>query len=288
MKPILAGILILIGFNGLAQTGSEIYLFDLISKNGAVTLSNPTNITNRKGYDNQPSFDVTNSLVYYSSFNEEGRSDIKTYQYKTGETKSFTLTKEREYSPTLTPDKKFISCIIQRDNNAQDLGKYPISGGDPVIIINNMIVGYHAWMDNDRLALFILGEPNTLHFFQVSGGKDTILAKNIGRSLHKIPGMNAFSYVQKMADKNGVINKVDLKTFETTTITAVITGHEDIAWTPDGTIISSDGEKIFVFTPGVDKAWREADIKAGKDILKSVTRLAVSGDGKKLAVVVSE
>ncbi len=288
MKIIITGVLIFTALNSFAQTGSEIYLFDLKSKKGQVTISNPINITNHKGYDNQPSFDADNTLIYYSSFNEDGRSDIKTYNYQKKETKSFTTTQEREYSPTLTPDKYFISCIIQRDNNVQDLGKYPVNGGTPDVIIDNMIVGYHAWMDNSNLALFVLGEPNTLHLYQLPTHKDIVLASDIGRSLHKIPGARDFSFIQKTAEKDWLIRKVDLSTQKITTITKTIPGKEDIAWTVDGLILSSDGEKLFVFNPGTDLSWREVEIKAGKEILKGVTRLAVSQKGDKLAVVVAE
>ncbi|MEJ0031081.1 MAG: hypothetical protein WDO15_12190 [Bacteroidota bacterium] len=71
---------------------------------------------------------------------------------------SITGTSEREFSPTVTPDKQFLSCIIQRDDGVQDLGKYPIDGGDPALIIDNLKVGYHVWVDNSHLALFVLGE----------------------------------------------------------------------------------------------------------------------------------
>ena len=288
MKAIVTGILFFAGAASFAQPGSEIYVFDLKSKKGEVTITNPVNITNHKGYDNQPSFDSENSLVYYSSFNDEGRSDIKTYDYKKKETKSFTTSAEREYSPTLTPDKQFISCIIQRDNNAQDLGKYPVGGGTPEVIINNLIVGYHTWMDNSHLVLFVLGDPNSLHLYQLPTRQDTILATNIGRSLHKIPGEQAFSFVHKVSEKDWLVKKVDLSTMKTSMITSTLPSHEDIAWTPDGLLLTSDGEKIFVFQPGKDTAWREVLIKTGKEFLKGVTRLSVSQKGDKLAVVVAE
>jgi Tol biopolymer transport system component len=288
MKAIAIGILFFAVSASFAQPGSEIYLFDLKSKKGEITISNPVNITHHNGYDNQPSFDAENSLVYYSSFNDDGRSDIKTYDYKKKETKSFTATAEREYSPTLTPDKQFVSCTIQRDNNAQDLGKYPVGGGTPDVIINNLIVGYHAWMDNSHLVLFVLGDPNSLHLYQLPTRQDTILSTNIGRSLHKIPGEQAFSFVRKVSEKDWLIKKVDLSTMKTSTITTTLPGHEDIAWTPDGSLLSSDGEKIFVFRPGKDTTWREVSIKTGKEFLKGVTRLAVSQQGDKLAIVVAE
>jgi hypothetical protein len=288
MKAILTTALFFLVAIGFSQSGSEIYLFDMKIKKGQVTISNPVNITKHKGYDNQPSFDSDNPVIYYSSFNDDGRSDIKTYDYKRKETKSFTSTLEREFSPALTPDKAFVSCIIQRDNTAQDLGKYPLGGGDPEVIISNLIVGYHAWMDNSNLALFVLGDTSTLHLYQLPTHKDIVLARDIGRSLHKIPGIRALSFIQKTTDKDWLIKKVDLNTQKISTLTKAIPGREDIAWTSDGMLLSSDGETVFVFTPGKDLTWRKVEVKAGKEILKGVTRLAVSPDGERLAIVVAE
>ena len=171
------------------QTGSEIILFDLKINDGQIFLSNPINITNHKGYDNQPSFHPSKPIIYYASFDDSSRSDIKFYNYQTGKTSNLTVTREREYSPTVTPDGKFISCIIQRDNGAQDLGKYPIEGGQPEVLINNLVVGYHVWIDQNRLLLFVLGDSNTnaLHYYNLSAKSDSVIADNIGRSLHKIP-----------------------------------------------------------------------------------------------------
>lgn len=272
----------------LAQTGSEILLFDLKIKKNKITLSNPKNITNHPGYDNQPGFNRDEPIVYYSSFNDEGRSDIKSYNYQTGITTSVTTTNEREYSPTQTPDKNYISCIIQRDNGAQDLGKYPLAGGDPYVIIDNLIVGYHVWADNSHLALFILGDPNTLHFMRLPTKKDTVLAQNIGRSLHQIPGERGISFVQKTSSTDWQIKKLDTETMVISTLANTLPGREDITWTPDGRVISSDGSKIYFLNPEKEKAWKEIQMTSGSELLKGVTRLAVNAKGDKLAVVISE
>ncbi|MEQ9413990.1 MAG: hypothetical protein RIF39_09170, partial [Cyclobacteriaceae bacterium] len=87
-------------FLATSQVGSEIYLFDVQLSGDKMGISNPKNVTNHPGYDNQPSFHSSKSLLFYSSFNDEGRSDIKVYDYKTGQTTSLTSTTEREYSPT--------------------------------------------------------------------------------------------------------------------------------------------------------------------------------------------
>jgi Tol biopolymer transport system component len=289
MKRVFIAIIpVLISIAAMAQTGSEILLFDLQVKKNKVTLSNPKNVTNHVGYDNQPSFHTDLPLLYYASFNEEGRSDIKSYNYKTGETISVTNTTEREYSPTLTPDKQSISCIIQRDNGAQDLGKYPVAGGDPYVIINNLIVGYHAWADNSHLAMFILGSPTTLHYLRLPTQEDTVIAENIGRSLHKIPNERAISFIHKVSATDWLIKKLNTETMQVTNVTTTLPGREDIAWTADGKIISSDGTSIFFFDTMRDKKWLKATVANGSDQLKGVTRLAVNAKGDKLAVVISE
>lgn len=286
--PVISFILIFISFSSRAQTGSEILLFDLKIKKNKITLSNAKNITNHPGYDNQPGFNRDEPLVYYSSFNDDGRSDIKSYNYQTGVTASVTITNEREYSPTQTPDKNYLSCIIQRDNGVQDLGKYPLAGGDPYVIIDNMTVGYHVWADNSHLALFILGDPNTLHYLRLPTKADTVLAQNIGRSLHQIPGERAISFIQKTSSSDWLIKKLDTESMVISSLANTLPGREDITWTPDGRIITSDGSKIFILNPKKDKTWSEIPLTSGRELLKGVTRLAVNAKGDKLALVISE
>src|SRR5262245_45627319 len=104
-----------------AQPGSEIFLFDMKITNGQIILSNGTNITTHKGYDNQPFFHPSLPVIYYTSFNDSSRSDIRYYNFEKKTTFNLTTTHDREYSPTVTPGEKFISCIILRDNGNQDL-----------------------------------------------------------------------------------------------------------------------------------------------------------------------
>lgn len=288
MKKIFCLFLFSLPLLAMSQTGSEIYLFDVQLSGSNIVVSNPKIVTNHPGYDNQPSFHSSKPLLFYSSFNEEGRSDIKVYNYKSGKTTALTSTSEREYSPTLTPDGKYISCIIQRDNNAQDLGKYPIEGGEAITLIDNLIVGYHAWVDDNNLILFVLGEPMTLQWYDLKSKSSTVLEENIGRSLHKIPGQNAMSFVHKRSKNDWVINRLDIASQKITPITSTMEGSEDLAWTKDGRIIMSDGSKLFVYDPKLKNDWTEIEMSLGGTNISGITRLAMTRDGKKLAVVVSE
>lgn len=268
-----------------APPGTEIYLFDLMLKKKNVSLSNPQNITNRPGYDNQPFFHPDKPLIYFSSADEEGRTDIKVYDYQKKTTTQFTATQNREYSPTVTPDKKFISCIIQTDSGQQNLGKYPIDGGNPELIITNLTVGYHAWVDADNLVLFVLGEPNTLRWYSVQDKKDFIVGEKIGRSLHKIPGTHSISYVDK-SQPEWMIHSLAGKDVPSEMIFQTVNQKEDLAWAPEYKMFMSDGEQIMFWQPGLYE-WVPVELPS-EISLKGITRLAINSKGNKLAVVVSE
>lgn len=289
MKKILHFLFLLPGIQTYAQAGSEIILFDIKSENSQYLFSNPVNITNHKGYDNQPYFHPSKPLIYYSSFNDSERSDIKIYNYQTGKTSSFTETNEREYSPTVTPDGKFISCIIQRDNGAQDLGKYPINGGKPEVLIDHLKVGYHLWVAKDKLILFVLGDSsNTLHLCDLSSKTGKVFAKNIGRSLQHIPGENAISFVQNISEKEKRVQKFDLASETISPITLTIRGQDHLTWLENNLILMGEGTGIYLFDTKTKGGWQPVIIEGDASMLKGVSRLVVNADRTKLAVVVNE
>ncbi len=278
--------LMLFGGVVVGQEPSDIYLLDVVQAGDRITISNSRNITQHPGYDNQPFFHPSEPVIYYSSFDDQGRSNIKSYDYRAKKTKLLTDTVEREYSPTVTPDGKFVSCIIQRDDGAQDLGKYPIDGGKPITLIDNLIVGYHAWINQDRLMLFVLGDKMTLRLYDIKQDSQRVIAENIGRSLHRIPGQTAMSFVHKKSDDRWTIKRLDHETQEISEITATLPGREDLTWTPDGRILMSDGARVFIYDPNKTAGWKPIVMEGIG--LTGITRLAISPDSQLLAVVADE
>jgi hypothetical protein len=281
MKIILPVVFALLSATTGAQTGHEIYLADIDFSKTGITISNPKNVTNRKGYDNQPSFHPDKPIIYYSSFNDSSLAEIKTYNYKLNKTGHLTQTREHEYSPTVTPDKKYISCIIQRSNGAQDLAKFPIEGGKPIIIINNLTVGYHTWLSATKLALFVLDEPNMLRIYNTATGRDSAVAASIGRSLHKIPNQSAFSFIDKSVEP-WKIKSVRGKHIDT--ICETLPGREDLTWTHDGKIIMTDGQQFFYYDTKTQLGWKAFYTSP----VAGISRIALSRNSKKIAFVVSE
>jgi len=141
---------------------TDIWLFDLTKKGDSFKLSNGINFTNRPGYDNQPSFSPDNKFIYYTSY-RNGQSDIYQYDIKGKTTKQFTATPESEYSPIVTPDGKYVSVVRVEKDSAQRLWKFPIAGGPPVLVFKHIdSIGYYCWLNNSELNLFLLGNPEKI------------------------------------------------------------------------------------------------------------------------------
>jgi hypothetical protein len=271
-----------------AQSGTEIFLLDITISSGNTTLSNPKNITNRKGYDNQPFFHPSQPLLYYTAM-QDGQTDIWSYNLKTGVVLQITNTIDSEYSPTVTPDKKYLSCIVQRKSNGdQDLVKYNIKKPTETQMIfeskKTGKIGYQAWLNPNELISFVLDNPQTLHYQHLISKKDTIIATNIGRSLHLIPKQKAFSFVQQI-EKKWLIRSFNP---QKNTIIDIAESHPDSehynAWLSENTILESRNTDIFSYSL-MTKEWKIVNLP---NMLRKrkISRMAIKGN--KIAIVIEE
>lgn len=274
-----------------AAATEDVFVVDVMSNNkGKLEFGQPANITNRAGYDNQPSFLPEGQGLLYTSMREGEQTDIYRYDFKTRETIRLTSTPEGEYSPTVMPGGKFFSVIRVEADKTQRLWKFPLAaGGAPDLVLPNIKpVGYHLWLDERTLALFILGaegKPNTLQLVPTDMTFLDVVRVNIGRALHRIPRREAFSFVHKISPDEWLIKAFDLKTKRTTTLIKTLPGSEDLAWTPDGTLLMAQDARLFQWNPAAPAAgWQQiADFSAAG--LKKITRLALSPKADRLAFV---
>jgi WD40 repeat protein len=314
MRPIIRfparGNLILImavglGLNVAAQTptpspspaatppASDILVFEVKTKLDRETkteelqFGEPKKISEVAGYNNQPSFMPDGKTVLYTSF-RNNQTDIYSYDLSTGKTTQVTNTPESEYSPTLMLDKKNISVVRVEADKTQRLWKFPLASGQPSLIIENIKpVGYHYWIDDHTVALFVLGgtgKPNFLEVYDMRTGKSEFVVENPGRVLRKVPNQNSFSFVHKVSDKSWEIKAFDLRKRTSASLIATLPGVEDYAWLPSGKLIMAKDSKLFAVLPLSGAQWQEvADFsKAG---IKRITRIAVNTSGGRIAVV---
>jgi dipeptidyl aminopeptidase/acylaminoacyl peptidase len=284
MKSILAIAVVALVAAQQQPPATEVYLAAFPAQAGGVLQF--VNISNSPGYDNQPSFLPDGSAVLFSSNRDGKQTDIYRYDIASKQLKQLTASVEGEFSPTVTPDGRSFSAVRQDPDGTQRLWRFDLDGSNPRVILDNVRpVGYHAWIDETHLALFILGAgggaPATLQLADTKTGTATVAVTGIGRSLLIRPKAGTISYLAS-GETPRVLKELDLKTGTSTTLIAPLEGSQDAAWTPDGRLLMARGTSISMWRPGTT-AWQEL-ATAGPGV-GSITRLTVSADGKWLAFV---
>lgn len=270
-----------------APPDTEIFVASLKIDGNKVTVGTPSNVTNHKGYDNQPRFLPKGNSFYYTSIKEDGQADTYLYDLQAGISTRMTNTKESEFSPTLMPDGQNFSVIRVEPDGTQRLWKFPATGGEPSLVLENVKrVGYHAWVDAKTVVVFILGEPVTLQAADVATGKTELIAEKVGRCLQNIPGTDRISFTRSTGDKTWNIEEWDPKTRKTKVLTTATAEEADYAWLPNGSLLMANDSKLLLWTPG-KQGWEQvADFTA--DHIHGITRMAVNPGGDKLALVAAE
>jgi dipeptidyl aminopeptidase/acylaminoacyl peptidase len=276
-----------------APPDTDIFLAPLTTADGRPSVGTPENITNTPGYDNQPSFTPDGGAVLFTSNRGGKQTDIYRYDISTRRTTRVTNTPESEYSPTVTPDRQHISVIRVEADQTQRLWQFTLDGADPSLVLADVKpVGYHAWLDDHTLALFVLGQPPTLQIADTKTGKAEIFARDIGRSLQRIPTSDAVSFVQReAASEAGAppilwIRAFDSRVRQITELVRAVAGatEADTAWLPDGTMLMAYKDTLYGWKLGQRDWMNLADL--GALGMHHVSRLAVSPRGDRLALVV--
>jgi len=279
---------ILVGSVVNAQEGTDIYLFNFKIDQEQFSLSNARNITNSPGYDNQPYFLPDGESLLYSSDDGFGQTDIYRYNFKGGSERRLTFTPNSEYSPTITPDGKYFSCIILERDGKQFLWKYPLQGAVPQKVTTEHPIGYHCWINDNKIGVFVVGEPNKLKLVDLPSNKATEIADFPGTTLMMVPGDDGMmSYVSLADDQTWKLMNLNTNTLDKTELVKTIKRAQYYTWTPSHILIMGDGKRLYKFDPAKDKDWVEMANLSDYGI-KDFTRIAVSPKGDLLAIVVNE
>lgn len=261
---------------------TDIYVAELARAEGALTLGRWENVTDRPGYDNQPCFEPDGRSVLYTSM-RAGQTDIYRYDLARRRSERVTETPESEYSPTVMPGGSRFSVVRVEADSTQRLWSFAADGTDPRLLLPDIApVGYHAWVDRESVALFVLGSPPTLRIARVGPGSGELRVANIGRSLHGIPGQHAVSHLVK--GEEWWIRVLDLDTGRAHRIAPALEGSEDYTWTPDGLLLMGQGSALYWLDPEAGGGWTLlADLE--DEGVRGITRIAVSPDGRYVALV---
>ncbi len=269
-----------------AQANTEVYLFDLALKNGSPVLSNPKNISNNEGYDNQPSFWDDDTVLFSST--RENQTDVLRFNITQGSTTSWLTNTPTgsEYSPLRIPGKNAISAIRLDLDGLQRLYEYDLKTGDSNPI-TNLKIGYHVWFNDHILVATVLVENRMdLMLIDLETNTTRTVQRNVGRSLHKIPDTELISFISKGNENWGILS-LDPTSGVTKKITDTYKNEEDISWIDENTIITGAGKTLLMWDITSGGGW-EPVMTFPQEEINNISRIAVNQGKTRLAFVSDE
>lgn len=285
-----------------APPNSEVMLATLDIAHKKVGI--PLNISNHPGYDNQPAFLLDGSGLYFVS-DRTGSTDVYLYDIKTSKVAQVTNTVEGEFSPTPLADGNGFSVIRVATPNAQGadstnppVWRYNNDGTPGEKILDILGVGYHAWFDDDHLALFVVGDeekktPHTLVLADRNTNETILLSEAPGRQLGRTPDGKRVSFVDRSNPNHWVVAAIAPGETHATILVDTPQGDsnekeqdrsEDYCWLPDGSLMMAKGNFLLRWSGKQGEGFQTFAEIEGLD--GDIKRLAVSKDGKYIAVVV--
>lgn len=269
----------------LAQVpDTEIYLFSIEKMDGKYIFSNGKNITNRKGYDNQPYFSKDSKTIYFTTNRTGNNFDIYKYSLAENQTSPVITSSENEYSARefdentlhfVREGEKQLMTVFEFNKNTKK--------EKPAFKVNEPIA-YYAFNKN-KDALVWVRYAFFMNFINTEKNINRFVANYAQPSVpHLIPNTNNFSFMQRHPDDSLWIKEFNPANLAVRPIITSKDGKRDYCWMPDGSLLMASGTELYRFDEKKDKTWvLIANLQSFG--IKSLTRMVVSPDGKYLAVV---
>ncbi|CAH9059231.1 hypothetical protein PSECIP111951_02032 [Pseudoalteromonas holothuriae] len=205
-------------------------------------------ITSDDNYHNQPV--VTKKGVYFTqgvTTKEQAQTDLFFYDFADKTSHNLTNTPVSEFSPTLYPDGDGLSSVVVEPDGKQKLWFYPFDKTQSAQRIFEHIepVGYHAWGNKGDLVMFILGQPHTLQYADLTGHLPTKVAKDIGRTLAFNNKKQIYSFTY---DKNGQhwFASFSANTQQVSDHFVMPEGVQDYTWLNESHVAYAIGNRIYM------------------------------------------
>ncbi|MEM0518704.1 hypothetical protein [Aequorivita flava] len=287
MKKLLLLLFIFVTQFAFTQTNTEIYVFDIAPAYEGLELRNARNISNNEGYDNQPSFISNETLVFAG--NNDGQTDISEYNL-TSKLQKWVNNKTEggEYSPQKFPTSEDFAAVRLDEDGLQRLYRYNAKTGASSEIIEDLQIAYFAFYDEQKIVATVLNGDNLdLVLINLKSKTADTLFQKAGRSLQKVPKTESMSYTLVNEEGNLDLYLLDMNSSENYFVTQLPIGIQDYVWLNDTQILIGSGNKLYMYDTLGNSEWaRVASLEEYG--LKNISRMAISPNGKILAVVGEE
>ncbi|MEM7455808.1 MAG: hypothetical protein AAF456_15755 [Planctomycetota bacterium] len=267
---------------------SDLFLFELSLDGIETSVSEGRNVTARTGYENQPFFRADSRSFVFSQ-SDEYQTDVFEYFIESGETRQLTRSANMEFSPQPSPDNTTISFVTDGEGANQSVWHVSTQRDAVQWTLEHLPerepVGYYVWNHDTGYILYwsrygfsmrLTHESEPL-FHYVTGDA-------VPTTPRMIPETSKFSFVHRQGNSQVWIKELDPETLAIRPLTPVAGTNTHYDWAPDGSIMMMQGTMLFRWKENESEGWQEvADLAdAG---MQSATRVGISPDGSKLAVV---
>ncbi|KYG72988.1 TolB family protein [Roseivirga echinicomitans] len=280
------GLSTLVSYAQAPPPDTEIFVFNLKEEKGNITIEKGKNVTERKGYDNQPYFYGEDRILYTAYDN--GQTDIIMLDLSNNKKTNLTNSKDSEYSAAMVPGSESFAAVRVEDDGAQRLWLFQLNTNEsPQLVFENIApVGYHAW-SGSKVAMFILGTPVTLLTANTKKPDEKKITDNIGRTLKLIPGTLDFAFerTEENGDKN--IYRLNSNSSKYDLIVKKPKNSSDWTITKEGTYVTSSESKILTFNPKYNNEWKEITNFSSMGF-SGITRMAINENNTKIAIVINQ
>jgi Tol biopolymer transport system component len=293
MKNILLLPLLLItGHLAIAQQRTtDIWLLDVVQKEGKVSVLNPYRMTDNDHYDNQPCFSKDGKFLYYVSMPDTSQSDLYEFDIRKKIIRQITNTPESEYQPQPIPYAKTkLSYVRVEMEKAQKLWEINIDGsGEDYLTPNEDSVGYYCWINDTTIGAYMLNGPTPMlqQFDMVPQQAIILMQGGFGRCMAKIPGTGLLSYVVLAKEKEGKhsVWQYDMTNEERMPMLELPVGVEDFCWGPDGKVYCGNKGKILMYDTRNEDNPQWVEVADLTENIGNFYRLSMNSTGDKIALV---
>ncbi len=261
---------------------TDLVLFNLsVNKQQQAVVSQSLQITNRAGYDNQPSFSADEQSLYYVSVREDKQADVYVYTFKSKKTLALTHSSESEYSPTPNADGTMLNAVVVEKDSAQRIHYITCKDGTHAKTLAFDSVGYFTFLNRDTLAYYKLTEPHSLRYHVISSGEDKFLAYQPVRGFKAI---NRHTLVFGQKDSTQVtFYTYDFFLHKTQVYCRYPSLQEDVIWHAQLGLLKAEGSQILRYDVSQAKWQLYVDLKTYG--IKKITRFLIDQRCKRLIVV---
>jgi hypothetical protein len=287
LPKLLLLLLILNGLNSVIfaqQPNPEIFLFSIEKNADKFTFSGGKNITNSSGYDNQPSFTLDNRSIFFTSDRIGKNTNIFEYFLADGKTEQVTTSEDNEYTAK-DFDGKTLNFIREGRDQTMTLFKFDRATKQESLALKiKEPVAYYAYNSKGD-ALVWVRYAFFIHWVNTEKNINRFVADYAQPSTPQlIPNTDNFSFIKRLPNDELWIYEFNPANQAVRPIVSPKDGKITYCWLPDGSLLTGSGTKLFRFDEKNDKTWVQIANLASFGI-KEIGRVAVSSDGKNLALV---